>query len=66
MHRGDTGEKGIILLVTGLSLLLTCLCFLSGVWEKRYVVLGHFLDDPCSGLAGSQHPDLLHGPLQDR
>lgn len=36
MHRGDTGEKRIILLVTGLSLLFICLCFQvfgkNGMW----------------------------------
>jgi len=68
---GDTGKERSRLLVTGpmvfpfFFFFFPNMSLLSGVWEKRCVVLGHFLIDPCFGLAGSQHPDLLHGTLQD-
>lgn len=39
---------------------------LLGVWKEWCVVLAHLLCCPCSGLPGPQHPDLLHGSLQNR
>lgn len=37
---------------------------LTGVWERKHVLLDRFLSDPYSGHAPPQHAALLHGPME--